>query len=89
MAVTTTARIGVTQWGAGTDPFTRAQMNASFAAIESVAATLTGAETLTNKTIASPTLSGTVTASGDITLSAAGGFGSLKDYQTLGLMGAI
>ena len=38
---------------------------------------------------AAPTLTGTVTASGDITLSAAGAFGSIKDYQTLTLMGAL
>jgi len=38
---------------------------------------------------AAPTLTGTVTASGDITLSASGAFGSLKDYQTLALMGAL
>jgi len=36
-----------------------------------------------------PTLTGTVTASGDINLSAAGAFGSIKDYQTLNLMGAL
>lgn len=36
-----------------------------------------------------PTLTGTVTASGDINLSAAGAFGSLKDYQTLDLMGCL
>jgi hypothetical protein len=34
-------------------------------------------------------LNGTVTASGDITLSASGAFGSIKDFQTLVLMGAI
>jgi hypothetical protein len=35
------------------------------------------------------TLNGTVTASGDITLSASGAFGSIKDFQTMSLMGAI
>ena len=50
----------------------------------------TGANVLaTSPTIATPTLTGTVTASGDITLSASGGFGSIKDYQTLNLMGAL
>lgn len=34
MAVTTTPRLGVTRWSAGTDPFTRAQMDASMAALE-------------------------------------------------------
>jgi len=38
---------------------------------------------------AAPTLTGTVTASGDITLSASGAFGSIKDFQTLTLMGAL
>lgn len=38
MAVTTTARLGVTRWSAGTDPFTRAQMDASMAALEANAA---------------------------------------------------
>jgi len=38
---------------------------------------------------AAPTLTGTVTASGDITLSASGAFGSIVDYQTLNLMGAL
>jgi hypothetical protein len=38
---------------------------------------------------AAPTLTGTVTASGDITLSASGAFGSIIDYQTLNLMGAL
>lgn len=34
MAVTNTARIGLPQWSAGTDPFTRAQMNAAMLAVE-------------------------------------------------------
>lgn len=34
MAVTATPRFALPQWGAGTDPFTRAQMNAAFAALE-------------------------------------------------------
>ena len=36
-----------------------------------------------------PTLTGTVTASGDITLSASGAWGSIIDYETLNLMGCI
>jgi hypothetical protein len=36
-----------------------------------------------------PTLTGTVVASGDINMTAAGGFGSVKDYQTLNLMGCL
>jgi hypothetical protein len=38
MAVTTTTRFGITRWSAGGDPFTRAQMDASHAAIESLGA---------------------------------------------------
>jgi hypothetical protein len=43
----------------------------------------------TSPTIGTPTLTGTVTASGDINLSAAGAPGSIKDELTLLLMGAI
>jgi hypothetical protein len=45
--------------------------------------------TIAGLTLTAPTLTGTVTASGDITLSASGAFGSVKDYQTLDLMGAL
>ena len=45
--------------------------------------------TIAGLTLTAPTLTGTVTASGDITLSASGAFGSIKDFQTLSLMGAI
>ena len=37
MTITTTPRLGVTQWSVGSDPFTRAQMNAAFASIELLA----------------------------------------------------
>lgn len=46
-------------------------------------------QTLTNKSLTAPTLTGTVTASGDINLTAAGGPGSLIDELTLILMGAL
>jgi hypothetical protein len=46
-------------------------------------------QTLTNKSLTAPTLTGTVTASGDINLSAAGGPGSVIDEFTLILMGAL
>jgi hypothetical protein len=46
-------------------------------------------DTLTNKTLTAPTLTGTVTASGDINLSAVGGPGSVIDELTLLLMGAL
>lgn len=45
--------------------------------------------TIAGLTLTAPTLTGTVTASGDVTLSASGAFGSLKDFQTMSLMGAI
>jgi len=45
--------------------------------------------TIAGLTLTAPTLTGTVTASGDITLSASGAFGSIKDFQTLSLMGAL
>jgi hypothetical protein len=45
--------------------------------------------TIAGLTLTAPTLTGTVTASGDITLSASGAFGSIKDFQTLTLMGAL
>jgi hypothetical protein len=45
--------------------------------------------TIAGLTLTAPTLTGTVTASGDINLSAAGGPGSIKDELTLLLMGAI
>jgi hypothetical protein len=46
-------------------------------------------DTLTNKTLTAPTLTGTVTASGDIVLSATGGPGSITDELTLILMNAL
>jgi hypothetical protein len=46
-------------------------------------------QTLTNKSLTAPTLTGTVTASGDINLTAVGGPGSLIDELTLLLMGAL
>jgi len=45
--------------------------------------------TIAGLTLTAPTLTGTVTASGDINLTAAGGPGSIKDELTLLLMGAI
>jgi hypothetical protein len=45
--------------------------------------------TIAGLTLTAPTLTGTVTASGDITLSATNAFGSIKDFQTLTLMGAL
>lgn len=46
-------------------------------------------DTLTNKTLTTPTLTGTVTASGDIVLSAVNGPGSITDELTLILMNAL
>ena len=45
--------------------------------------------TIAGLTLTAPTLTGTVTASGDINLSAAGGPGSIVDELTLILMGAL
>ena len=45
--------------------------------------------TISGLTLTAPTLTGTVTASGDINLSAAGGPGSIVDELTLILMGAL
>jgi hypothetical protein len=45
--------------------------------------------TIAGLTLTAPTLTGTVTASGDINLSAAGGPGSVIDELTLLLMGAL
>jgi hypothetical protein len=45
--------------------------------------------TIAGLTLTAPTLTGTVTASGDITLSAVGGPGSITDELTLLLMEAL
>lgn len=57
--------------------------------IDSTVVTLSGSQSLSNKTLSSPTLSGTVTASGDINLTAVNGPGSLIDELSLILMGAL
>lgn len=54
-----------------------------------VVATTDNTLTMSNKTLTAPTLTGTVTASGDINLSAANGPGSVIDELTLLLMDAI
>jgi hypothetical protein len=56
---------------------------------DTIVATTSNTLTMTNKTLTAPTLTGTVTASGDINLSAAGGPGSVIDELTLLLMDAI
>lgn len=53
MAVTTTTRLGVTRWSAGSDPFTRAQMDASHAALELNGAKWLPADVLANRPAAS------------------------------------
>jgi hypothetical protein len=60
-----------------------------WAAVTAPEVTLAGTETLSNKTLTAPTLTGTVTASGDINLSAANGPGSVIDELTLLFMGAL
>jgi hypothetical protein len=56
---------------------------------DTIVATTSNTLTMTNKTLTAPTLTGTVTASGDINLSAANGPGSVIDELTLLLMDAI
>jgi hypothetical protein len=73
--------------GSNTISGTLAQFNTAVTDADLVS--LAGSETLTNKTLTTPTLTGTVTASGDIVLSAAGGPGSVIDELTLLLMNAI
>jgi hypothetical protein len=46
-------------------------------------------QTLTNKSLTTPTLTGTVTVSGDINLTAAGAVGSVNDEFALIIMGAL
>jgi hypothetical protein len=45
--------------------------------------------TIAGLTLTAPTLTGTTTVTGDLTISAAGAFGSIVDFQTLTLMGAL
>jgi hypothetical protein len=81
--------LGTIELGHATDT-TIARASAGVVTIEGVnIVTTSSTDTLTNKTLTAPTLTGTVTASGDIDLSAAGGPGSLIDELTLLLMGAI
>jgi hypothetical protein len=81
--------LGTIELGHATDT-TIARASAGVVTIEGVnIVTTSSTDTLTNKTLTAPTLTGTVTASGDITLSASGAFGSVNDFQTLNLMGAL
>jgi hypothetical protein len=81
--------LGTIELGHATDT-TISRVSAGVVAIEGInIVTTSSTDTLTNKTLTAPTLTGTVTASGDINLSAAGGPGSLVDELTLLLMGAI
>jgi hypothetical protein len=50
---------------------------------------LDATQTLTNKSLTAPTLTGTVTVSGDINLSGAGAVGSINDEFALLIMGAL
>jgi hypothetical protein len=54
-----------------------------------VVATTSNTLTMSGKTLTDPTLTGTVTASGDIVLSGTNGAGSIQDELTLILMGAL
>jgi hypothetical protein len=91
LVASTSAALGVgsVELGHATDT-TIARASAGVVTIEGVnIVTTSSTDTLTNKTLTAPTLTGTVTASGDIDLSAAGGPGSVIDELTLLLMGAI
>ena len=61
----------------------------SVAVDTAVVATTSNTLTMSGKTLDTPTLTGTVTASGDIILSGTNGPGSIKDELTLILMGAL
>ena len=61
----------------------------SVAVDTAVVATTSNTLTMSGKTLDTPTLTGTVTASGDIILSGTNGPGSITDELTLILMGAL
>jgi hypothetical protein len=61
----------------------------SVAVDTAVVATTNNTLTMSDKTLTAPTLTGTVTASGDIVLSGTNGAGSIQDELTLILMGAL
>jgi hypothetical protein len=90
VASTSTALgLGSIELGHATDT-TIARASAGVVTIEGVnIVTTSSTDTLTNKTLTAPTLTGTVTASGDINLSAAGGPGSVIDELALLLIGAL
>ena len=88
-STTSALGLGSIELGHATDT-TIARSSAGVVTIEGVnIVTTSSTDTLTNKTLTAPTLTGTVTASGDINLSAAGGPGSVIDELTLLLMGAL
>ena len=73
--------------GSNTISGTTAQFNTALT--DGDFATLAGSETLTNKTLTTPILTGAVTSTGDITLSGSGFVGSIQDEFMLILMGAL
>ena len=73
--------------GSNTISGTLAQFNTAVTDADLVS--LAGSETLTNKTLTAPILTGAVTSTGDITLSGAGLVGSINDEFMLILMGAL
>lgn len=75
---------GITSLGSGIATFLGTPTSANLAAALTDE-TGTGA----NVFAASPTLSGTVTFSGQISMTATNGFGNLQDFQTLVLMGCL
>ena len=82
--VTVPISTGVTGLGTGVATFLATPSSANLA---SAVTDETGSGSLVFGT--SPTLGGTVTASGQINMTATNGFGNLQDYQTLNLMGCL
>jgi hypothetical protein len=73
--------------GSNTISGTLAQFNTAVTDADLVS--LAGSETLTNKTLTAPILTGAVTSTGDIVMTGAGHVGSIKDEFMLILMGAL
>ena len=73
--------------GSNTVSGTLAQFNTAVTDADLVS--LAGSETLTNKTLTAPILTGAVTSTGDIVMTGAGHVGSIKDEFMMILMGAL
>lgn len=82
--VTVPVSTGITGLGSGVATFLATPSSANLA---SAVTDETGSGALVFGT--SPTIGGTLTASGQINMTATNGFGNLQDYQTLNLMGCL